>query len=158
MSKIDDALAASEAMIGKEIGVSDWVTVDQAMIDAFAETTHDHQWIHTDPERAARETPFGGTIAHGFLTLSLGSKFSYECLGALPGQVMGINYGFDKIRFLSPVRAGARVRGRFTLKAVKKRSNTELLRTNDFVIEIEGQDTPALISEWLGLAIFAPGG
>ena len=158
MSTIDEALAASEAQIGTEIGVSDWVTVDQAMIDAFADTTFDHQWIHIDPERSARETPFGGTIAHGFLTLSLGSKFSYECLGALPGQVMGINYGFDKIRFLSPVKAGARVRGRFTLKDVKKRSDTELLRTNAFVIEIEGQDTPALISEWLGLAIFAPPG
>lgn len=156
MSTIDEALAATQAMAGTEIGVSEWVTVDQAMIDAFADTTHDHQWIHIDPERAARETPFGGTIAHGFLTLSLGSKFVYECIGGLPGQVMGINYGFDKVRFLSPVKAGARVRGRFTLKEVKKRSNTELLRTNIFTVEIEGQETPALASEWLGLAIFAP--
>ena len=156
MAAIDEAFSASQAQIGQEMGVSEWVTVDQSMIDAFADCTHDHQWIHTDPERANRETPFGGSIAHGFLSLSLGSKFAYECLGALPGQVMGINYGFDKVRFLSPVRAGARVRGRFVLKDVKKRSESELLRTNVFSVEIEGSETPALISEWLGLAIFAP--
>ena len=103
---------------------------------------------------AAAETPFGGTIAHGFLTLSLASTFAYQALGALPGQTMGINYGFDKLRFLSPVKAGSRVRGRFVLKAVRKRSETELLRTNTMTIEIEGQETPALVADWLGLAIF----
>lgn len=158
MAQIDNVLAEMQNKVGTELGVSEWVTVDQQMIDSFADCTHDHQWIHIDPERSARETPFGGTIAHGFLTLSLGSKFVYEVVGALPGQVMGINYGFDKLRFLSPVPAGARVRGRFVLKGLRKRKPTELLRTLEFTVEIEGQDTPALVAEWLGLAIFAPEG
>lgn len=153
---MDQALAQLSAKIGSEIGVSDWVTISQSMIDRFADCTHDHQWIHVDPVRASAETPFGGTIAHGFLTLSLGSKFTYECLGALPGQLMGINYGFDRIRFLSPVRAGSRVRGRFELKSIKQRSQTELLRTVQLTIEIEGQDTPALVADWLGLVVFNP--
>ena len=157
MAAIDEALAAMQAKLGTEVGVSNWITVDQKMIDGFAEVTHDHQWIHVDPERAARETPFGGTIAHGFLTLSLGSRFVYDCFPPLPGQVMGINYGFNKLRFLSPVKAGARVRGRFVLKDMVKRKPTELLRTNELTVEIEGQQTPALIAEWLGLAIFAEG-
>lgn len=156
MAQIDDILAEMQSKHGTELGVSEWVTVTQEMIDMFAECTDDHQWIHVDPARAAAETPFGGTIAHGFLTLSLGSKFVYEVVGALPGQVMGINYGFEKLRFLSPVRAGARVRGRFALKHIRKRKPTELLRALDFTVEIEGQDTPALVAEWLGLAIFAP--
>jgi acyl dehydratase len=156
MTAIDDALAKSEAMIGQEVGVANWITVDQAMIDTFAETTHDDQWIHVDPVRAAAETPFGGTIAHGFLTLSLGSRFAYDCFQPFPGQVMGINYGFNKLRFLSPVKAGARLRGRFVLKAITKRSDTELLRENAMTIEIEGQDIPALVADWLGLAVFAP--
>jgi acyl dehydratase len=124
------------------------------MIDQFAETTFDTQWIHVDPERAAAETPFGGTIAHGFLTLSLASRFAYDCFPMLPGQVMGINYGMNKLRFLMPVRAGARLRGRFTLQKVTKRSATDLLRENLLTIEIEGEKTPALVAEWLGLAIF----
>jgi acyl dehydratase len=156
MSSIADALAAAEARIGQEVGVSNWITVDQAMIDAFAETTFDDQWIHVDPARAAAETPFGGTIAHGFLTLSLASRFAYDVLGQVPGQIMGINYGFNRLRFLSPVRAGAKLRGRFVLKAVIQRSPTELLRENTLTIEIDGQQTPALVADWLGLAVFAP--
>lgn len=157
MAVIDEALAAMQAKLGTEVGVSNWITVDQTMIDGFAEVTHDHQWIHVDPERAARETPFGGTIAHGFLTLSLGSRFVYDCFPPLPGQVMGINYGFNKLRFLSPVKAGARVRGRFVLKDMVKRKPTELLRTNEMTVEIDGQQTPALVAEWLGLAVFGEG-
>lgn len=156
MSGLSEAVAALEGQVGQQVGASDWVTVDQAMIDAFAETTNDHQFIHVDPARAAAETPFGGTIAHGFLSLSLASSFAYEVIGALPGQTMGINYGFDKLRFLSPVPAGARLRGRFVLKSVRQRSETELLRCHELTIEIEGQDTPALVADWLGLAIFAP--
>lgn len=155
MSAIDDAIAEATAKIGQEVGVSNWILVDQAMIDEFAKTTHDDQWIHVDPARAAVETPFGGTIAHGFLTLSLASRFSYDCFGLLPGQVMGINYGFNKLRFLSPVKAGSKLRGRFVSKAVTRRSQTEMLRENILTIEIEGSDTPALVAEWLGLAIFA---
>lgn len=154
MSSLQTALSNAEQNIGKEVGVSNWITVDQPMIDQFAETTQDTQWIHINPERAASETPFGGTIAHGFLTLSLASRFAYDCFAMLPGQVMGINYGMNKMRFLMPVRAGSRLRGRFTLKEVKARSATDLLRTNILTIEIEGEETPAVVAEWLGLAVF----
>ncbi|WP_299626346.1 MaoC family dehydratase [uncultured Tateyamaria sp.] len=148
------AKAAMKAQIGQEVGVSNWITVDQAMIDQFATTTHDDQWIHVDPERAARDTPFGGTIAHGFLTLSLASRFAYDCFDMAPGQVMGINYGFNRLRFLSPVKAGSRLRGRFTLQGITQRNATDLLRETKMTIEIEGQETPALVADWLGLAVF----
>ncbi len=156
MSALDEALEITRAQIGQEVGVSRWILVDQKMIDEFAAVTHDDQWIHVDPERAAAETPFGGTIAHGFLTLSLASRFVYDCFGRLPGQSMGINYGFDKLRFLSPVRSGSRLRGRFVLQDAQKRSDTEMLRKNLMTIEIEGSDKPALVAEWLGLALFPP--
>jgi len=156
MTAIDTARTELETKIGTEIGVSDWIEVDQKMIDTFADVTHDHQWIHVDPDRAARETPFGGTIAHGFLTLSLASAFIYDCIPPMPGQVMGINYGFDKLRFLTPVPAGSRLRGRFTLTAVRQRSETELLRETRLTVEIEGRDTPALVADWLGLTVFSP--
>lgn len=156
MSAIQDALDTTRARIGEEVGVSNWILVDQAMIDQFAETTQDTQWIHIDPKRAAAETPFGGAIAHGFLTLSLASRFAYDCFNMLPGQAMGINYGFNKLRFLSPVVAGSRLRGRFVLKDATLRSPTEILRTNLMTIEIEGQEKPAVVTEWLGLAVFPP--
>ncbi|MEO0936577.1 MAG: MaoC family dehydratase [Pseudomonadota bacterium] len=155
MTAIETEKTRLEALIGSEVGVSNWITIDQAMIDAFAKTTHDDQWIHVDPERAARETPFGGAIAHGFLTLSLASRFAYDCFDEAPGQVMGINYGFNKLRFLKPVVAGSRVRGRFVLKAVTQRNATDLLRENELTVEIDGSDKPALVAEWLGLAVFA---
>lgn len=154
MSATETAKTALENAIGTEIGTSNWITVDQAKIDAFADVTHDDQWIHIDPARAAAETPFGGAIAHGFLTLSLASRFAYDVLKPMPGTVMGINYGFNKLRFLSPVVAGSRVRGRFVLKAVDQKSPTTLLRTVELTIEIEGQDKPALIAEWLGMIVF----
>ena len=154
MSSLQDALNVTKAKIGTEVGVSNWITVDQKMIDEFAATTHDEQWIHVDPERAAKETPFGGAIAHGFLTLSLASRFAYDCFAMMPGQVMGINYGMNKLRFLMPVRAGSKLRGRFTLQDVVARNDTDLLRTNILTIEIEGEETPALVAEWLGLAVF----
>lgn len=155
MSPMQDVLAKLEPGLGTEVGVSDWITVDQPMIDAFAEVTRDQQFIHVDPDRARAETPFGGTIAHGFLTLSLCSRFAYDCFARFPGQVMGINYGFNRLRFLSPVRAGSRLRGRFTLNALRVRSDTELLRELGVTVEIEGQNTPALVAEWLGLMVFA---
>ncbi|OAN77907.1 nodulation protein NodN [Sulfitobacter sp. EhC04] len=154
MSAMQEALAASEKLIGTEVGVSNWILVDQAMIDQFAETTHDTQWIHVDPERAAAETPFGGAIAHGFLTLSLASRFAYDCFSMLPGQVMGVNYGMNKLRFLKPVLAGSRLRGRFTLQAARARGKEKMMRENLLTVEIEGEETPALIAEWLGLAVF----
>jgi len=154
MSARDTALTEAEKVIGTEVGVSNWITVDQAMIDEFAKTTRDEQWIHVDPERAAAETPFGGSIAHGFLTLSLASRFAYDCFNMLPGQVMGINYGMNKLRFLKPVLAGSRLRGRFTLQKVTSKGPVNLLRENLLTVEIEGEKTPALIAEWLGMAVF----
>lgn len=155
MSALARALATEQEKIGTEVGVSNWITVDQEMIDRFAEVTHDDQWIHVDPDRAAAETPFGGAIAHGFLTLSLASRFVYDVLPEQPGQVMGINYGFNKLRFLAPVPAGSRLRGRFVLKDVRQRSAIELLREHALTIEIDGEKTPALVADWLGLSIFA---
>lgn len=155
MTPAERALKDAESEIGTELGVSSWIEVDQKMIDQFADVTHDHQWIHLDADRAARETPFGGTIAHGFLTLSLASSFIYEVMKPMPGQVMGVNYGLNKLRFLSPVKAGSRIRGRFTLTALKPRSDTQLLRETALTVEIEGSDTPAMIADWLGLAVFA---
>lgn len=154
MSARDTAFAEAEKLIGTEVGVSNWITVDQAMIDDFAKTTRDEQWIHVDPERAAAETPFGGSIAHGFLTLSLASRFAYDCFNMLPGQVMGINYGMNKLRFLKPVLAGSRLRGRFMLQKVTPKGPVNMLRENLLTIEIEGEKTPALIAEWLGMAVF----
>lgn len=151
---IAQALSDLTPQIGQEVGTSNWIAVDQAMIDRFAATTHDDQWIHIDPDRAARQTPFGGTIAHGFLTLSLASRFAYDCFAMMPGQVMGINYGMNKLRFLTPVKASSRLRGRFTLQKVQKRNATNMLRTNLLTVEIEGMDTPALVAEWLGIAVF----
>lgn len=140
-------------LVGKEIGVSPWHLIDQSRIDRFAEVTEDHQFIHVDPERA-RKTPFGTTIAHGFLTLSLLSVFAYEVLPSLEGAAMGVNYGFDKLRFLSPVRSGSRVRGRFTLAGATMRTPKELLARTGVTVEIEGEDKPALVADWLGLTVF----
>jgi acyl dehydratase len=142
-------------LIGQEVGVSSWHVVDQKRIDAFAEVTADHQFIHVDPVRAARETPFGATIAHGFLSLSLLSAFAYEVLPAIEGTAMSVNYGFDKLRFVSPVRSGSRVRGRFTLVDATPRSPKELLSRTNVIVEIEGEAKPALVADWLGLLFFA---
>jgi acyl dehydratase len=138
------------ARIGEEIGVSSWLTVDQERIDAFAEATEDRQFIHTDPAAAA-ETPLGGTIAHGFLSLSLLSRMGSEVLLATEGVKMALNYGLDRARFLAPVKAGARVRGRFTLDSVEERAPGQLLMRYSVSVEIEGQDKPALTAVWLGL-------
>lgn len=153
---ITQAHAQLVRQIGTQVGTSHWITVDQAMIDQFAATTHDDQWIHVDPGRAARDAPFGGSIAHGFLTLSLASRFAYDCFPDLPGQRMAINYGFNRLRFLTPVAPGQRLRGQFTLNAVSLRSPTELLREVALRIEIEGQDRPAIVADWLGLLVFEP--
>lgn len=151
----NDALARWQPMIGTEIGCSNWIEITQAKIDAFAEITHDDQWIHLDAERAARETPFGTTIAHGFLTLSLASRFSYDVVKKEPGQVMGINYGFERLRFISPVSPGTKVRGRFVLADVSLRRPNEIQRKHTLTIEIDGKETPAVVADWLSLAVFA---
>ena len=139
-----------QSLIGQEVGVSRWITVDQARIDAFARITEDEQFIHVDPERA-RATPFGGTIAHGFLTLSLASAMSYDAVAPLEGVVMGVNYGFDKLRFLAPVPAGSKVRGRFKLLSAEDKGGGRWLLKHELTVEIEGGDKPALIAEWLGM-------
>lgn len=139
-----------QSLIGQEVGVSRWITVDQARIDAFAKITEDEQFIHVDPERA-RATPFGGTIAHGFLTLSLASAMSYDAVAPLEGVVMGVNYGFDKLRFLAPVPAGSKVRGRFKLLSAEDKGGGRWLLKHELTVEIEGGDKPALIAEWLGM-------
>ena len=138
------------ALIGTEMGVSRWFQIDQARIDAFAEVTEDRQLIHVDPE-AARATPFGGTIAHGFLTLSLASAMTYDAVPPLEGLVMGVNYGFDKLRFLAPVPAGSRIRGRFRLLSAEDKGGGRWLLKHELTVEIEGSEKPALIAEWLGM-------
>lgn len=148
-------LEAYQAMVGKEIGVSSWHLIDQPRIDTYADVTEDHQFIHVDPERAKTETAFGTTIAHGFLTMSMMSVMSYEVMPAIAGTTMGVNYGFDKLRFISPVRSGRRVRGRFVLAEAKLRKAGELQSRTSVTVEIEGEDKPALVAEWLGLIYFA---
>ena len=140
------------AMAGTDLGVSDWVTLDQERINQFANCTEDHQFIHIDEEAAAK-TPFGGTIAHGFLTLSMLVKLT-EGIGVHPkGLVMGVNYGLNKVRFLNPVRAGKRVRAHVQLSAVEQKDANRFLMTQTITVEIEGEETPALVAEWLGMSI-----
>ncbi|MBR0827489.1 MaoC family dehydratase [Bradyrhizobium manausense] len=148
-------LEAYQALVGKEVGVSSWHLIDQPRINTYADVIEDHQFIHVDPERAAKETAFGTTIAHGFLTMSLMSIMSYEVMPVIAGTTMGVNYGFDKLRFISPVRSGKRVRGRFVLAEAKLRKPTELQSRTNVTVEIEGEDKPALVAEWLGLIYFA---
>jgi acyl dehydratase len=136
--------------IGNEIGVTDWFTIDQARIDAFAEATEDRQFIHVDPDTAA-QTPFGGTVAHGFLTLSLLSRMGAEAMLLPDGLKMAVNYGLDRVRFLAPVRSGKRVRGRFVLDSVQEKAAGQWLLRHTVTVEIEGEDKPALTAEWLGL-------
>lgn len=142
-------------LIGQEIGISDWITVTQQTIDSFADATDDHQYIHTDPVRAA-ETPFGGTIAHGFLSLSLLSAMNYNCLPKVREQTMGINYGFDKVRFMTPVKCGARVRGRFTMADARFRGAGMIMVTYDVTVDIENERKPALTATWLTIIQFDP--
>src|SRR3954466_5980227 len=136
--------------VGTEIGISDWILVDQARIDAFAAATEDRQFIHIDTEAAAK-TPFGGTIAHGFLSLSLLSRMGAEAMLIPEGVKMAVNYGLDRVRFLAPVKSGARVRGRFTLDSVEEKAPGQVLMRHTVTVEIEGLDKPALTAVWLGL-------
>ena len=148
------SLDSYQALVGQEIGVSSWHLIDQQRIDTYAELIEDHQFIHVDPE-GAKATPFGSAIAHGFLTMSLLSVMSYEVMPAIEGTAMGVNYGFDRLRFISPVRSGKRVRGRFTLAKVEMRRPNELQSLTNVTVEIEGEDKPALVADWIGLIYFA---
>lgn len=138
---------------GKELGVSEWMEISQERINQFADATGDHQWIHIDVERAKRESPMGGPIAHGYLTLSLIPMLKDE-IYAVEGATAGINYGLNSVRFLAPVPAGARVRGRFVMKSVEPRGENRFLLCNQVTIELEGSDKPACIAESLGLVLF----
>jgi len=134
-----------KSLTGQEVGVSEWLTVTQEMIDRFADVTGDHQWIHVDRERAKRETPFGSTIAHGFLTVSLLPQLSQQTITVQGDFKMRINYGFNRLRFVSPVRAGSKIRARFTAQSVMDNEVTWLV-----TVEVEGQEKPAVVAEWLG--------
>jgi len=136
--------------IGKTLGPSDWITVDQAMIDKFAEATGDHQWIHVDVERAKKEMPGGKTIAHGYLTLSLLPRLAPTLL-KVNKRKRGINYGSNKIRFTNPVPAGSRIRLKQTIKAVEDVPDNGVRITSEMVIEVEGQERPALVAETIGI-------
>ena len=138
------------AKVGSEVGVSDWILIDQDRIDAFAAVTEDPQFIHIDPEAAAK-TPFGGTIAHGFLTLSLLSRMAADAMPRPDGVKMGVNYGFERVRFMAPVRSGKRVRGRFTLVSVEEKKPGQWQFVHNVTVEIEGEDKPALVADWIGL-------
>ena len=139
--------------LGKEVGLTDWIEINQAQINKFADATGDHQYIHVDEDRAA-ETPFGATIAHGFLTLSLLSKLSSMNGGIkLKNSVMGINYGLDKVRFVSPVKVNSRVRARFELISAEEKKPKHYLLKHHVTVEIEGVEKPALIAEWLGMTV-----
>ncbi len=137
-------------LVGQENGTSDWILIDQDRINRFADVTEDHQWIHVDVEKA-KKGPFGKTIAHGFLTLSLTPVFSYAGKYAPEGMKMVINYGLNKVRFINPVPVGSRVRSKMVITAIEEKSPNQILVTNTHTIEIEGQAKPACIAEALGL-------
>ncbi|MGA9581494.1 MAG: MaoC family dehydratase [Allosphingosinicella sp.] len=139
-----------QSKVGAEVGVSDWILVDQARIDSFAEVTEDPQFIHVDPVAAAK-TPFGGTVAHGFLTLSLLSRMAADAMLRPEGVKMGVNYGFERVRFMAPVRSGRRVRGRFTLVRFEEKKPGQWQFVHNVTVEIEGEEKPALVADWIGL-------
>ena len=144
---------ALAALLGTEIGVSEWQRIDQATIGAFADLTGDHSFIHVDPVRA-RETPFGTTIAHGFLTLSMLSQMAYQVCPRLAGARYGMNYGCDRLRFISPVKNGARVRAHFVLRGLEDQPGNRVQIRYDTTMEIEGETKPALAIEWLTMTFF----
>ena len=152
MNKVIPADALQDH-IGQEVGVTDWLTIEQDRIDQFADATDDHQYIHVDAHRAA-QTPFGGTIAHGFLTLSLLSALSSRGGGLkLENTVMGINYGLDRVRFVNPVRSGQRIRARFNLTSAEEKQPGRYLTRYAVTVEIEDEEKPALVAEWLGMTV-----
>ncbi|HTT09699.1 MAG TPA: MaoC family dehydratase [Burkholderiaceae bacterium] len=145
--------SALAARIGAEIGVSEWIRIDQATIHGFADLTGDHNFIHIDPQQASK-TPFGGTIAHGFLTLSMLSQMAYQVCPRIAGARFGVNYGCDRLRFVTPVKSGARVRARFVLRALEEQPGNRVQSRYDTTVEIEGETKPALVIEWLTMSFF----
>ena len=138
--------------VGERLGVSDWFLIDQERVNRFADVTLDHQFVHVDPERA-KATPFGGTIAHGFLTLSLLVHLCLDFIPVVAKRTLLVNYGFDKVRFVAPVRVGKRVRALGTLAEVTERKPGHVIMRIDVTVEIENEDKPALVAEWLSLHV-----
>lgn len=139
-----------QSLVGTVIGTSNWIAIEQDRVNQFADVTEDHQFIHVNPEMA-KMTPFGGPIAHGFLTLSLLSQFSEQAGIVIEGIKMGVNYGFEKVRFLAPVKVGKKVRGVFTLKSVDEKRPGQFLLTYSISVEIDGEEKPALIADWMAM-------
>jgi acyl dehydratase len=153
MSMTEYSMATIEDFVGRELGVSEWVIVDQARIDAFAQCTGDMQWIHLNEERAKREGPFGGTIAHGYLTLSLLATLAIE-VGLIPADASAaLNYGLDKVRFMTPVRSGSRVRSRMVLTGVERKGGGRIIVKADNELQVEGESKPALIAQTLVMLV-----
>ena len=153
MALANYSIATISEFVGRELGVSDWIEIGQARIDQFAECTGDHQWIHVDRERATRESPYGGTIAHGFLCLSLVATTHLQLGIAPPDTDQVLNYGLDRVRFMAPVKAGARVRNRVELIAADAKGPGRVLIKTRNTIAIEGEDKPALVAELLTMLI-----
>jgi acyl dehydratase len=144
------SLEEIRSRIGQSLGASPWIEISQQGIDAFADVTGDHQFIHVDPAAAA-QTPFGGTVAHGFLTLSLLSQMAAHVMLVPESMKMGVNYGFEKVRFIAPVRSGKRVRGHFTLATMEEKRPGQWQFLHQVTVEIEGENKPALTADWIGL-------
>jgi acyl dehydratase len=145
------SLATVHQFIGHELGVSSWITIDQERINEFAECTNDYQWIHVDVERAKQESPFGTTIAHGYLTLSMLSPLQNEVKVLPPDVKQAINYGLDRVRFMTPVKAGARIRMRVKLLSAERKDKGRVLLKTENTFEIEGEERPALVAESLAM-------
>jgi acyl dehydratase len=158
MTKADKAYELLKAAIGETEGTSEWMEITQERINAFADVTEDHQFIHVDPEQAAKLSPWGVTIAHGFLTLSLLVKLSQtiqQPMERFDGIVMGVNYGFDKIRFIAPVKVNSRIRCTSVLAAVEQKDENTLQTTRTMTVEIEGEEKPALVADWITRLTYA---
>lgn len=148
------SITEMKKFLGSEVGLSDWVVINQERINKFAKLTEDEQFIHIDPERASKETPFGGTVAHGFLTLSMLVKLAESALPKIKDVKFTINYGFDKIRFIHPVAANSNLRARFILKEVEERSLTQIMTKWDVSVEIKNVERPAIVVTWVNLLMF----
>ncbi len=148
------SITEMKKFLGSEVGLSDWVVINQERINKFAKLTEDEQFIHIDPERASKETPFGGTVAHGFLTLSMLVKLAESALPKIKDVKFTINYGFDKIRFIYPVAANSNLRARFILKEVEERSLTQIMTKWDVSVEIKNVERPAIVATWVNLLMF----
>lgn len=154
MKNLEKMLKDLNRNLGKEVGLSKWIELNQKSISEFSHLTQDPNFIHVDPERTKAETPFQGTIAHGFFVLSMAVKFSMEALPKEGDNCYNLNYGFNKVRFVSPVLSGSKIRGRFTLSAFQTKGENGILKVYDLTIETQGVEKPAVSAEWLTLTLF----